>query len=135
MDKIESANLYRDTATITCTPESVRNTGVCFPYYKFEIRPGMATEKMTRNYSDWLNTLANIGGFTELIFIFFTWIYIFYHHCSQRSYLKEALFGGSNSSCNEAEDMERQGLIEEDLEQSSSLEDSIREIQGLRILN
>lgn len=95
----------------------------------------MSTEKLTRNYSDWLNTLANIGGFTELIFIFFTWIYIFYHHCSQRNYLKEALFGRGASSGNETDDIERQNLIEEDLEQSSSLEDSIRELQGLRILN
>lgn len=100
----------------------------------------MKTEIVTRKYHDWLGTLADVGGFTELVFIFFTWIYVFYHKCSVRNHLKRVLFDRTTTTATtdkllEEEELERQYLIEEDLEQTNNLEDSLREIQGLRVLN
>jgi hypothetical protein len=110
--KSEYSSAYRDSSIVHCPEATVNNIYACHPYYEINIRPSKTTRKITRVYIDWLSTLSEIGGFTEITLIFVGWIYTIYNHNKLFNYLKYKLSGGKSSK-SETE--------ETDLETSSKL--------------
>ena len=69
---------YRDHVTVTCTAESILDYS-CTSYISFFYNSGPAIETITRTYKGWLETLGDIGGVSEILFIAFSLIYSVYN--------------------------------------------------------
>ena len=78
-DRYFTNTRYRDAQTVQCLPEDIQNQACdAYLYYIYHSGPGKQT--ITRSYKGWLQTFGDIGGVTELLFVFFSISYSFWNH-------------------------------------------------------
>jgi hypothetical protein len=82
----------RDPSQITCT-EDMLPSGVCNTYYRLQYFNTYSKQEITREYKGVVETISDIGGMIELIFLVFCPIYSIYHSFAQESFLMDRIYG------------------------------------------
>ena len=155
---------FRDSSVTYCPAATVNNLFACTPYYEFNVRPSIVTNKITRVYIDWLSTMAEIGGFNEITMILIGWVYAIYNRnrflnfikrkiyrknskakvsCLKRKYGNDPNFKLENTDFSDGkfdklakmESEETEKLIKEEIDQNLDIAELVSQINALKLLN
>jgi len=92
VERETSAIIARDPAQITCTDSEIQS-GACKPYYSFMYISGGTLTTTSRTYKGLTETLGEIGGMKELIFIVFYYLYYWFNLQAQKCQLLLKIYG------------------------------------------
>ena len=93
--------MYRDSTQVSCLPSQI-NTPACKPYWMVDTMSGGSNISITRSYTSILDTLSNIGGIFEFIYVFFELVYMFYYRHALKRFLVQKVFFFDDKSLDSA---------------------------------
>lgn len=79
----------RDRQQVSC--EGI--TSDCLPYVKITLRSSPVVTEIVRRYKAITEVLGSIGGLKEIIFLFFTYLYLFSGSSQYKRYMVRRVFG------------------------------------------
>lgn len=89
MDDTYSFSKYRD-GSIHCLPTALL-TGTCPSYVDILLKSGSKIETVSRIYPKLFNTISELGGFSDLVFLIAGFAYAFYNSHYYNKWLKKKL--------------------------------------------
>lgn len=89
VDNIISSSGIRDGG-IYCSPEKLK-TGLCQPYIYLQLKSGNKISTVHRRYEKLFVTISELGGFGDLIYIIFSFLYLFYNHYFYKRWMKKQM--------------------------------------------
>jgi len=90
-EKVITTSGYRDN-TVSCAPGTV-GTKFCREYIIVEFRAGEKVKTVQRRYRKPFNTIGDIGGYIEMVFILCRIVYIWYNEYFYKKYIKKEVIG------------------------------------------
>ena len=90
-ERIQSNILYRNPSQLICTPTEVSKEK-CQDYFMFQIISGGGQGTKTRSFKGVIDTLGEIGGVKELLYVGFFYIYYLYHERAAKDLMVEKVY-------------------------------------------
>ncbi len=90
-ERLQTNMMYRDPAQLTCSEQQVQ-TEKCQDFFMFQITSGGGLTKITRTYKGVTDTIGEIGGAREVVFVVFFYLYLNYHSRASRGILVEKVY-------------------------------------------
>ena len=94
IDTTRYYNKYRDSDSLTCTKDKI-NGIECDPYLSFWMLSTNNRLTTVRRYKGLLETLGEIGGLKDIVWIVFLILYTHYHHYRSKHILVQEVYGFS----------------------------------------
>ena len=141
VEKIMSTSGIRDNTQFHCTPTNFA-TNTCTPYIQIEIRSGNKLTSIFRRYEKIFETISELGGFGDLIFIICAFFYSFYNERHYNTWIKGELFSKDFYASNkidkkkmtDKEKEEIEGVIDEIIEEELDAVNLVKKMQKMNIL-
>ena len=90
--KFSTGYFERDPNQITCTSYfDLQN--FCNPYYQMEMIVSGTALKITREYKGIVESISEVGGMVDLVYLLFAFFYGFYHQHHFKAGLVERIYG------------------------------------------
>lgn len=109
-----TATHERSPATTKCSRVEL-DSGVCKPVFEMLLKPSGDTDTYTRKYVTFLEVIGNIGGFADIVVLFFGMIYGIYNSKKLELYLKNKIWGTNSKMINKVFEAEKE--VDTDLNQ------------------
>ena len=144
----KSSYAYRDISKITCSKTEVESN-ICVPYTVFEYSSSGSSLTVERSYVGLFETIANIGGLKEILFMVMMLIYSLYNAKVERCYLFNMIFNpkelnliglvsSSEKNTGKTEQKDKleklKKLSEKNIESCLDIVNIVREINKIRVL-
>ena len=97
VDKSTSQIRNRDSSQTTCLENKI---DYCTPYIVHNFLMTNKKMKIVRSYKGFVESISEIGGMIDLIFIIFVLMYSFYHRFAYQSFFIEEIYGIKKTSSN-----------------------------------
>ena len=91
--KLSTGFYSRDSDQTTCVRFFDLSDFTCMPYYSFEMIVSGTALKITREYKGVVESMSEMGGMIDIVYLFFAIIYGFYYHRAFKAILVKNVFG------------------------------------------
>jgi hypothetical protein len=95
VDTVKTATLNRIHGNFYCDPNEADHTvaSFCEPYLEINIRSGGKKVTIKREYAKIFNVLGELGGFSDLMIVIFSFIYVCSRCKSDTDEMKKVILG------------------------------------------
>ncbi len=103
LERVSYSFSERDPSLINCYAEEPVNYMACAPYFLIEMMTTRKLVKVTRQYKGLVETLSDLGGIVDILFLLCFWLYSFYNARAVRDKIVELIYKvkrpSATSSC------------------------------------